>query len=113
MRYRMVEEVKGEEGVEVELKGKEAAEVDNKAEAGTVAHRVLHILQTRVVKEGSTTLRTTLVRRMAREDPIPRTTNRLDREVQGIRITWVVGVHPGTKEFKVTEVILEPAAVEI
>ena len=47
---------------------------------------------------------------MVKGDLIPRTTDRL-LEVMGIRTTWVVGVHPGSKEYKATEAILEPADV--
>ena len=89
IRYSMGEEVKEEEGTEVEAKGREAAEVNNKAEVDMAAHRVLNILQTRVAKGDSTTPTTTQTSRVAREDPniIPRTISRLDKEVQGIRTT--------------------------
>ena len=44
MQYRVVEEVEEEGDTEAELKGREEAEEDNKAEEGTAANRVLHIL---------------------------------------------------------------------
>ena len=49
---------------------------------------------------------------MVKGDLIPRTMDRL-LEVMGIRTTWVVGVHPGSKEYKATDAILELVDVEL
>ena len=48
---------------------------------------------------------------MVKGDLIPRTTDRL-LEVMGIKITWVEGVRPGSKEHRIIEATLEPVDAE-
>ena len=66
----MEEEAEEEEEIEEEEKGKEAVEEDSKAEVVTAASKVLNTLQTNKADKGdhSTTPRTTLTSRMAKED---------------------------------------------
>ena len=86
MQYRVAEEEEEEGDIEEEVEGKGEVEEDSKAGEVTAANRVLHIRGIKVVKEGNTTLRTIITNKMAREDPIPRTMDRLP-EVLGIRTT--------------------------
>ena len=66
----MGEEANEGEEIEVEEKGKEVVEVDSKVEVVIAASKVLNTLQTNKADKGdhSTTPRTTLTSRMAKED---------------------------------------------
>ena len=87
------------------------AKEDSKVEEAIMYSRIPHTQQTKVTKEDNTSHRVTQTK-MVKGDPIPRTMGRL-LEVMGIRITWVVGVHPGSKECKATEATLELVDAEL